>query len=290
MIEKINKNVIKHQPKLLYSNNFKLKYMLLSDLHWDNPKCNRELLKSHLDLAVKEGAYILLNGDTFCLMQGKYDKRGNKSDIRAEHNGANYFDLIVDDALEFFAPYAQNILMVGYGNHETSIMKIHEFDILNRFVTLLNYKAGSNIQIGGYGGYFIIAPEVSNHKLPITNLRYHHGHGGGGVITKGVIQDSRLQMFIDAEVIWQGHVHELYHHVNKREVINHQYNVSLQNQHIIRTSTYKEEHNAGYMGYHVEKGRLPKPLGCYMMEVDLYREKGENRNWKKEIKFTAYAG
>ena len=24
-------------------------FLLISDLHWDNPKCDRELLKSHLD-------------------------------------------------------------------------------------------------------------------------------------------------------------------------------------------------------------------------------------------------
>lgn len=241
-------------------------------------------------MAVEQDAYILLNGDTFCLMQGKYDRRGNKSDILPEHNGANYFDLIIRDAVEFFSPYASRIVMIGYGNHETSILKMHEFDVLMHFVTALNYKNNTNIQLGGYGGYLVINPLIGNHGAGIVKMRYHHGHGGGGVITKGVIQDSRLQMFLDAEVIWQGHVHELYHHINKREVLTDKYEVKLINQHIVRTATYKEEHNAGYMGYHVEKGRLPKPLGCYMMEIDIYRTKGDNRNFKRDLKFIAYAG
>lgn len=290
MIIRENKNVIRHSIEMPYTAETKIKYLMLSDLHWDNPKCNRDLLKKHLDMAVEQDAYILLNGDTFCLMQGKYDRRGNKSDILPEHNGANYFDLIIKDAVEFFSPYASRIVMVGYGNHETSILKMHEFDVLMHFVTALNYKNNTNIQLGGYGGYLVIAPLLGNHHINHIKIRYHHGHGGGGVITKGVIQDSRLQMFLDAEVIWQGHVHELYHHINKREVLTDNYEVKLANQHIVRTATYKEEHNAGYMGYHVEKGRLPKPLGCYMMEIDIYRSIKDNRNYKRDLKFIAYAG
>ena len=49
------------------------KVLLLSDIHWDNPKCQRDLLKRHLDEAKEIGADVLLNGDTFCLMQGAYD-------------------------------------------------------------------------------------------------------------------------------------------------------------------------------------------------------------------------
>jgi len=31
-------------------------FLLISDLHWDNPKCDRDLLKSHLDEAVRRNA------------------------------------------------------------------------------------------------------------------------------------------------------------------------------------------------------------------------------------------
>lgn len=72
-----------------------LKFLLASDAHWDNPKCDRKKLKEDLDKAVEIGAKILLNGDTFCLMQGKYDKRASKSDVRPEHQVSNYLDAIV---------------------------------------------------------------------------------------------------------------------------------------------------------------------------------------------------
>jgi len=41
--------------------------------------------------------------------------------------------------------------------------------------------------------------------------------------------------------------------------------------HHIRTASYKEEYDEGYMGFHVEKMRPPKPLGCYIIEMNIER-------------------
>jgi len=57
------------------------KVLLISDAHWDNPKCDRDLLRDHLEKAKEIGADILLNGDTFCMMGGKYDPRRTKEGI-----------------------------------------------------------------------------------------------------------------------------------------------------------------------------------------------------------------
>ena len=109
---------------------------LLSDLHWDNPKCDRIMLKRHLDYCLKEQIPVFINGDFFCLMQGKGDKRGNKSDILPEHNNARYLDSVVDTAVEWWSPYASLLTVIGYGNHETGIIKNQETDLLQRFVAL----------------------------------------------------------------------------------------------------------------------------------------------------------
>jgi hypothetical protein len=131
------------------------KVLLLSDLHWDNPHCDRVLLKKHLDLALKGGNDVLLNGDTFCLMQGAYDPRKSKADIRPEHNVNNYLDAVVNDAIEWFKPYAHIIKVVGYGNHETNIIKRQETDVIQRFVFGLNRECGTSIETGGYGGWIV---------------------------------------------------------------------------------------------------------------------------------------
>lgn len=93
-------------------------YLLISDVHYDNPKCNRKLLKQHLDLALEKDAGILIGGDLFCVMQGKYDPRRNKGDIEDAFNVPNYLDNLIDKVGEFLEPYKKNIVTILQGNHE----------------------------------------------------------------------------------------------------------------------------------------------------------------------------
>ena len=247
----------------------KLKVLLISDPHWDNPKCDRDLLKKDLDKAVQENAIICINGDLFCLMQGKGDPRRSKDDIRPEHNNGKYLDSIVETAAEWFTPYAHNIAVIGYGNHETGIIKHQETDILQRFVDLLNYKTGANVQTGGYGGVLNFQGYREHGGNPSFSMYYYHGHGGGGIVTKGVIQDQRIMSSVEGfDCTWQGHVHELYHHVNMVAYFDrNQKKISHRAVHQLRTSTYKEEYGQGDCGFHVERGRPPKPLGGYWLEL-----------------------
>jgi hypothetical protein len=253
------------------------KVLLISDLHWDNPKCDRQLLKKHLDEALKGNHDVLINGDLFCLMQGAYDPRKSKSDIREEHNVANYFDAIVNTAVEWFAPYAHLIKFIGYGNHETSILKRQETDIIERFVTLLNYKCESNVQVGGYGGWVRIhfADGVNSKSF---NIKYMHGFGGGGAVTRGTIQHNRMSVNVEgADAIWMGHVHEDYEMTYTVEFLSNQDTVLQRDILMIRTSAYKEEYGDGSKGWHIERGASPKPIGGRWLILKPYRGKNETR-------------
>lgn len=253
------------------------KFLLLSDLHFDHPKCRRDLLEQHIDQAIKEGAKILINGDFFCLMQGKYDKRSNKQDIRPEHMGPNYFDLVVNEAVEWWAKYADHLIFVGYGNHETSVIKRNEIDLTERFVSTLNYKTGANVLNGGYAGWIVFnVTRTGSDVYRKFYVKYHHGHGGGGVVTKGVIQHQRMGAQVDgADVLWMGHVHELYHHINIKETISRAkpYRNQQRIQHDIRTSTYKDEFTDGAFGWHIERGAYGKPIGGYLMQLNFQRDR-----------------
>ena len=248
-------------------------FLLVSDLHWDNPHCDRGLLKNHLDEAVKRNAAIILNGDTYCCMGGKYDRRADKSLIRPEHNTDRYFDAIVDTSVEWFAPYAKNILLIGYGNHETAIIKHGETDLLQRFASTLNYATGSAVQVGGYGGTIDI--RVLHDTIRGVNfvVHYYHGSGGGGPVTKGVIQDQRILAGTEGyDLTWMGHVHELYYHQNMIHRYDRSTKTLIQKPiHQLRTATYKEEWDGGYMGFHTERGRGPKPLGGYWLKLETSR-------------------
>jgi hypothetical protein len=253
-------------------------FLLVSDLHWDNPHCDRGLLKNHLDEAVKRNAAIILNGDTYCCMGGKYDRRADKSLIRPEHNTDRYFDAIVDTSVEWFAPYAKNILLIGYGNHETAIIKHGETDLLQRFASTLNYATGSAVQVGGYGGTIDI--RVLHDTIRGVNfvVHYFHGHSGGGAVSRGVIHDQRLLAGTEGyDLTWMGHVHELYYHQNMIHRYDRSTKTLIQKPiHQLRTATYKEEWDGGYMGFHTERGRGPKPLGGYWLKLETSRNSSKD--------------
>ena len=258
------------------------KIAILSDLHWDNPKSDWKLLKSHLDYCLKNKIPVFVNGDFFCLMQGRGDKRSNKSDIRPEHNNAKYLDSIIETAVEFFKPYAEILTVLGYGNHETAIIKWQETDILQRFVDILNYECKSSVMTGGYGGWLIVKKEFRGSLFPFK-VKYFHGSGGGGVVTKGALNLTRaLEVFEGFDVFTMGHIHENSARNDVRDVLESSpkvgYRVNHKYIHSMITGTYKEEYGDGSKGWHVERGAPVKPIGGRMMilGVDRARVNGED--------------
>jgi hypothetical protein len=92
--------------------------LLRSDAHHDNAKCDQALERKHLEQAKERGAWILDAGDLFCAMQGKYDKRSDRSALREEYQQGPYLDKLVSRPAKFYGPYAQNFAVIGRGNHE----------------------------------------------------------------------------------------------------------------------------------------------------------------------------
>ena len=267
--ERITRNIIKFN---FDTNNLKL--AVLSDLHWDNPKCNRELLKSHLDYCLEHNIPVFINGDMFCLMQGKGDRRGNKSDVRPEHAFNNYFDSIVNTAVEWFTPYASIIKVISYGNHETAIIKHQETDVLQRFVDILNYKCGSNVITGGYGGWFWFYFNCHNTRKSLR-LKYFHGSGGGGVVTKGAINLTRALQMYEADIFTMGHIHENSARTDAKEILFTDGNlpeVKHKYIHSMITGTYKDEYKDGFGGWHIERGAPAKVLGGRILSINISRK------------------
>jgi len=276
-------NLIKHANNIheLRVDGTSFRMGMFSDIHWDNPKCDWNLLKHDLDYCLKNEIPIMFNGDTFCLMQGAYDFRKVKNDIRPEHNNARYFDSIVETAVDFFLPYANLMTVIGYGNHETAIIKRHETDILQRFVTLLNYKAGSNVMTGGYGGWFIVNQVIRTNTSSATKIKYFHGSGGGGLVTKGALNLTRaMESYEGYDVFTMGHIHENSARNDVRDNINFHpskgYYFNHKQIHSMITGTYKEEYANGAYGWHVERGAPMKPVGGRILTIEYARLKGEN--------------
>ena len=236
--------------------------LVTGDRHWDNRHSDWDLQKKHLELAKERNAPVIDVGDFFCLMQGKYDKRKSSDALRDIHRGEEYFDDIPRTAVDFFKPYASQFAVIGHGNHETAIIKHHQTDVLARFAYRLNSETGSNVQVGGYGGYvkirFVLPGGVKRKSLWV---RYHHGHGGGGRVTRGTLISQRnAEIYGDADIVVTGHIHERWRMEIVREKITDYGKVVLKPQIHLCTSTYKQEYNI-QGGWHYERGAPPKPLG-----------------------------
>jgi len=246
---------------------------LLSDIHWDNPKCDRKMLKRHLDYCLEQNIPVFINGDLFCLMQGKGDKRGNKSDILPEHNNAKYLDSIVETAVDWFSPYASILTVIGYGNHETAIIKYQETDILQRFVDLLNYKTKSSVYTGGYGGWLVLRYQILGNTQMSKTLKYFHGSGGGGIVTKGAINLTRaLESYENMDIFIMGHIHENSSRNDVRDAVQYNqgkrcYELQQKQIHLAIIGTYKEEYGDGSQGWHVERGAPIKPIGGRILSL-----------------------
>ena len=252
--------------------------LLISDLHWDNPHCDRALLKRHMDQAVAKGAYILVNGDLFCAMQGKYDRRSCKDDVRPEHQVATYLDALVETAIEWFAPYAAHLAVIGRGNHETAITKNHETDLTDRLCAGLRIRHGSKVVAGGYG-FWVHLQDARNGTKKIFA---HHGAGGGGPVTRGIIQTNRRACFVDgADIIWSGHIHEAWALESMKVGTDKNGNVNQSTVYHVSTPTYKEEYGDGHLGWHVERMAPPKPLGGYWLKLSTSKRGSGGRDTKQ---------
>lgn len=242
-------------------------FLLQSDVHWDNPKCDRQKLKKHLDEAVKRNAPILDFGDFFCAMQGKYDRRASKKDIRPEHQVNNYLDALVNTASDYLKPYAKLITVRGMGNHESSIYRHCETNLLERLTERLRAE-GSPARTGGYSGYVRFHVRNNSRKNNSIKLWYFHGSGGGGPVTRGVIQTARQAVYVsDADIVATGHVHESWQVAVQRIRLNQADEVVQERQTHVKIAGYKEEYEDGYGGWHIETGKPPKPTGAWWLRI-----------------------
>lgn len=245
-----------------YSKTLDQKFLLSADRHWDNTQSNHRLQKKHLDQAVKYGAGVFDFGDLFCAMQGKHDKRSNKSRLDVDHKSEDYLDRLVETAADFFEPYAKSVIMMAMGNHEVGVVEKHETNLTNSLVRELNTRAGTAIYNGGYSGW-VVFRFVDRKTEIVKKLWYIHGYGGGGPVTRGVIQTNRKAVYLpDSDIVVTGHVHEEWKMQIARIRLDQNNRVMHDSQLHIQVPTYKDEYEDGYGGWHVVTGRPPKPIGA----------------------------
>lgn len=242
--------------------------LIFADAHLDNPHCLRDLHKRHLDQAKERGAFILSFGDLFDAMQGKQDRRSNKSDLDAKLKSGTYLNDLVSFAYDFYEPYFENIALLSEGNHETSVTNRYEYSLLDGLVYAMR-KSGAPVIRGGYRGWvrFKFREDYKGVARKQSRLAYYlHGSGGGGPVTKGIIQTNRRAVYLpDADYVFSGHIHESWIFPMQRIRVNQAGLESVESQYHVQLPTYKEEFANQPGGWHHETGKPPKPTGAYWM-------------------------
>jgi hypothetical protein len=245
----------------------RFRVLIQTDVHWDNPHCDQDLFRAHLDEAKQVGAPVLDFGDFFCCMQGKYDKRHSKSDVRPEHMGSNYLDRLISTAAAELRPYHSIMAVRGLGNHETAIRKAHETDLTERLVNQLRAEGCTTAHAGGYSGWVRFCIKYNCGTRTSFDLWYHHGYGGGGPVTRGTIQTSRQAVYVPtADIVCNGHTHDAWVMPIAQVRLSRECKLERKMQVHVRTPGYKEEYGDGHGGWHSERGGPPKPLGAAWVE------------------------
>ena len=240
-------------------------FLMIGCVHFDSPHSDRHLLRSLLDEAVDRGAGIMSFGDWFDAMQGRDDRRSSKGDLLKQYKAPDYINRLIDESAEFLTPYKDNVVMWSAGNHETAILKHLEVDLLS----LMCRQAGINYM--GYSGFVRFLFERSAGEGKVAGgrtcrvLYFHHGSGGGGEVTKGVMRAQRQAAYIhNADIYVGAHVHEAWRvearRLNLSAAGRPYYDDALH----ISIPTLKDEYVMNG-GYHVEKGRPPKPIGAFWL-------------------------
>lgn len=240
-------------------------FLIRADVHHDNPHSDRALEKKHLEQAKERGAGVLSIGDTFCAMQGKYDKRSDKSCLRPEHQHGDYLDRLVTTAADFYEPYAHHLILFGEGNHESAIRKRHETDLLERLAQTLRDRTGAKVCPGGYSGWVRFMFTLRGAQRLSRRLFYHHGYGGGGPVTLDTIQGQRIRAYVDADYIVTGHTHDSWQVRTMKVSLNDANRVEHRTIRTVKCTTYKDEYGQGEGGFHIETGKPPKPLGAWWL-------------------------
>jgi hypothetical protein len=249
-------------------------FLLSSDQHIDSKLCREDMFKRHLEQARERNAGIFMFGDLFDAMCGRADRRGGKSLTRPEFLGDNYLNLLLQHAIGLLGPYADRIIVIGQGNHETTPMEREEFDLLEGLTSWLNQRDGVDIRYGDYCGWIRFQFQIDGTRRTGRTMFWHHGSGGGSWRSKGILNADRRQLAYDADWYVTGHLHQSTDHEVVQVGINsHGREITREIKHV-QLPSYQDLMLAKRQGWGIRKGMTPGPVGAKWMRLTYTSREG----------------
>lgn len=242
------------------------KVLLLSDTHQDSKKAHLNLLKEHLNEALKDNVPVFIFGDVLDLMGHHKDPRTTNSDLKESLRVTNYFQQVIDEATEFFKPYASVIVALCDGNHETNVLRRHSINILANLCNRLEVIKGEKIYYLPSDGWLRFNFERCTGGSVYTSTLFYNHFGTGGRRSKGVLSADLRQADIEADIYVTGHNHMKWTLPQSRLYLTrYGYEQERKKLHI-NLGCYKQNETGGYGR---TKGFYTTNLGGYYLEFIL---------------------
>jgi hypothetical protein len=144
----------------------------------------------------------------------------------------------------------------------SAVRKRQETCLTTRLTERLRTR-GSKVRSAGYAGWVMFRAKNGTTNTALYRLFYHHGYGGGGFVTRGIIDYSRYLVDVDADCVHAGHVHQRTLIEASRQRLSPQGIARIAPIHLVRSAAYKQESLSD--GWAVEKGMSARPLGGWWM-------------------------
>jgi hypothetical protein len=170
------------------------------DVHYGHKLCDVTAFKKYLE-TTDENTWFIGGGDLLdsIVVTDKRYRKNIDSFVDEE-----LLDKQIDGMYEMLKPYKEKFLGLMIGNHEDTILKKSNTNIIKRLANLLD------IPYLGYSCFYKLILHENNSRVRTVLLRTHHGYGGGSR-TQGadLTKFSKDMQFYDADVFLYGHVHRL---------------------------------------------------------------------------------
>ena len=187
-----------------------IKLIPLFDIHIGHKCCDVSALRRFIQENNNKSTYWLLGGDQLdCIIVT--DPRYRKSTDATERE--EIIDEQIEMLYEILKPIKNNIILIGDGNHELTIIKKGNTNPTKNLIKML-YGYDKDIikeKYGGMQGLGVIYFEngKSGGGVRTIILRWHHGWGGA-TTTEGytITKYAKDVAYYDADIYLYGHTHE----------------------------------------------------------------------------------
>lgn len=242
------------------------KLFMPGDPHLDSKYCDLDLFYRHMTRAVLEGRRIVIPGDIFDAMQGRFDNR------RANYDALEQWRQIIKRAADILTPFANNLLAWSLGNHETKVLKYSQIDLLHELSLEIQQRTNKYIPVMDYNWWLMhrVRQHPNNSAWVTAKGLFWHGWGGANRVGKGSQHNMHLQEMANYDYSVMGHTHSAY------EIPTEYYDLQVAKGKIyqvirqrlgLRTGSYMLPHSM----FAKEKGMGPSPRGGRTLDLKIHR-------------------